>query len=177
MKKVVLMGMVLAIIIFASGCNNKNSEETKLSLDGKAFIAKASELGYDVDGYSFNENSVVVSDKGDEHLKSRLTISADGLYLIFFEYDEKSAADTKFNFDVNSLKSKEKSATFNKEVSNTDKEQYKIDKGKNYIVFTSNVNDSYNYICLVDNTIIEVSALMSGHSLKQLEKFAQQFGY
>ena len=23
----------------------------------------------------------------------------------------------------------------------------------------------------------EVSALMSGHSLKQLEKFAQQFGY
>ena len=76
------MGMVLVIIIFASGCNNKNSEETKLALDGKAFIAKASELGYDVDGYSFNENSVVVSDKGDEHLKSRLTISADGFFRV-----------------------------------------------------------------------------------------------
>lgn len=177
MKKVVLIGMVLAIIIFASGCNNKNSEETKSALDGKAFIAKASELGYDVDGYSFNENDVVVSDKGDEHLRSRLTISADGLYLIFLEYDEKSAADIKFNFDVKSLKPKEKPVTFNKEVSNTEKEQYKIDNGKNYIVFTSNVNDYYNYICLVDNTIIKIRALMSGHSLKQLEKFAQQFGY
>ena len=44
MKKVVLMGMVLVIIIFASGCNNKNSEETKLALDGK-FAVFAEQIG------------------------------------------------------------------------------------------------------------------------------------